>query len=108
MSIRLSFHQIPSQPGSFGAEGADAGSSCTGGTCVGGACIGGACIRGACVGGAFVGSVGAVECLEIHLRSFRILEVWPFGTRWSSIDVLSSRYGFIDLLLKLGSGAGAG
>lgn len=92
------------QPRSFNTKGIDSEHTCTGctfawascfrgaytwDTCIGGICAKGtyigagtcsayirdACIGIVCVKGAYVDSASVIKRLEIHLQSFRILEV---------------------------------
>lgn len=60
----------------MGAESVDVGDAC-----VGGACVGGACVEDACIGGISIGLLGI---------GWRLL-----------IDVLLSKYGFINVFLNL-------
>lgn len=63
------------------------------------------CVRNTCIGDANIGGVyidSTLECLRINSQSSWISEIGPYNTGlWSSIDLLLSRYGFIDMFFKL-------
>ena len=58
---------------------------------------------------AYTGGAGAVEHSRINSESFSISEMELFDLGWwLSINILSLKYGFTNLLLKLETKLGAG